>query len=237
MKKQKNIKNKKGVTLAELVVFIAVFSVFLLLIAMIFKSIIQGQRFMKSRVDIKHNAAIALDFLCRDIMAAQAVKVNGQEVWPGPPGPTGTVSLNNYEIAVDYSKPMPTARFYYKIETNSEGIKQLLRKRVPVNLTIPLTEPKYDVAAEFIDDVIITKLYGGKTGSTYTKESYKIKVTAKSTGIRGVPEGVFSLISQVTPRSIGTSANNIADYTKVTPVAVEDKTARKINFTGIKPAL
>jgi|GEM_PF-5036404 len=230
MKKNKNIKNKKGTTLIEMMIFIVVFSVFLLLVTMMFKSVIHGHRFMKSRVDIKHNAAMALDFLCRDLMTAQAVKIGGLTVWPTP-----TISLNNYEIAVDYSKPGEAIRFYYKIGINSDGIKQLLRKRE--SGLMPLIEPKYDVVAEFIDDVIITKLYSVEASSSlYTKESYRIKVIAKSTGIKNVPIGTFCLISQVTPRSIYSNPSNDNNM-KITPVEIEDNTNKHSFKIKQKPSL
>ncbi|MFH1453190.1 MAG: prepilin-type N-terminal cleavage/methylation domain-containing protein [Armatimonadota bacterium] len=222
---QKYEKNK-GMTLIEVIIFVALFSVFIMFTAMIFKNAVNVYRFGKTRTDIKHNAAISLDSICRDLMTARYVEVEGGAPYP--------VSLNKCNLVINYSKKQADDStklgIIYRIAVDKNGVKQLVRKKIistvlADNLSIP-----YEPVAEYIDDVIVSKI---TTPDPYNPgknlhESYRVKVTAKieKGAVFGVPEGKLVLISQITPRAYTEDA-------VLKPVVICDGTVS--GFYGLKP--
>lgn len=69
----KIIKNKKGVTLIELIVAMAIFSVLMLATLDIFKMVIEGQRNAIGSQDIQESMRYALEVMSKEIRMAQKV--------------------------------------------------------------------------------------------------------------------------------------------------------------------
>lgn len=217
----KKNKHGKGMTLAELLIFMFVFLVFIFCLLATLRSIVKAHRFGKSRIDVEHNAAISLDFICKDLVTANYVGFTGSATPP--------ISLSRNEIIINYSKPSsPVVQTRYKVAANNLGIKQLLRSHG--------TSTNYEVVSDYIDDVIIAPIYTPDPygGSPALYESYRVKVVAKSKTLPGVPDKTFSLISQITPRACGihSNTNNL-----LTPVEIYDYTNRQDFKIKLKPSL
>lgn len=214
-----NKKANKGFTLYEITVYMLIFAVFMLFMALMFKGILKAHRFGKTRVDIQHNAAVALDSICKDLVTAGSVTLGGSD----------QISLNTGELAINYSKTNASGqvmRITYKILTNAQGIKQLIRSKVPVGTV----NPPYEVVSDYVDDVTVKGIFTKDPyNDTYNLfESYRVKVITKTTGMGNVAPATFSLVSQITPRAFTSGI-------KLTPVVIEDKAGNTVSKFKLKP--
>lgn len=152
--------HREGVTLLEMVVSVAIFSVLMLLSVGAILGVMNAERKAVVIKDVVDNARFSLELMTRELRTAQKYKWDGSSPCLG--------QLGNGLKFISYNQGSAETRFYYLKDTDGDGVRDAIFR---VAMSDDITPVNCGLAQQFTSEEIVVDQFSVIIGGTLVGQS------------------------------------------------------------------